>query len=455
MAMLRNAVARSLFVTPLPPTKSGTADYVYGLLASLGEERTREVVFVVDRAVDSQTSFAGRPVVGAGELEPRDDDVWVYFIANNRFHYHALALLDRHRSGRAVVVIHDLQCLMNVTDVCANESHGFRREDLARLLRLELGDQAESIAHAALTGCASELMKHLVLAQGAVLARAHAVVVHSHYARMKLLCEHVPAVSVPPILVAAHPDLPTGELLPSFQRNERFVVGSFGWVSPSKRTIPIIRAFERFAARRPDTELRIVGQLPPVDYYDPVAVARASEVSERVTFHGYVDIARFSSLIAQTDLVMALRFPSCGETSGALTRARGLGVPTVTSDYAAFREEASAYSCRPDPRFEVSDIHDAMCAAYEEWRTNGHTRAIPSRHRHLFPPKLSLGDALELAKEGAAHVEIDPTNGATSVRGVAGALSAGAKQRERAPGDGDRSAARHDEGLRAAARLGG
>jgi hypothetical protein len=58
---------------------------------------------------------------------------------------------------------------------------------------------------------------------------------------------------------------------------------------------------------------------------------------------GYLSEPDMRGLMCATDLNVALRFPSVGETSGTLTRALGLGVPSVVLDYEAFSEFAAEH----------------------------------------------------------------------------------------------------------------
>jgi glycosyltransferase involved in cell wall biosynthesis len=382
--------------TPVPPVKSGTADYVGALLQTLPPSVLRAYRIVCGVNVDDNTRllFERWPLIDAATCVLEPGDVAVYFIANNHFHRHVLAALRRHDSARrAISVIHDLQCGMNVLATCQSRSHGFDPEDIAEFISDEFGAGAKEISLAAAGTVLGQRMQQLLLAQSLTLRKSDLIVVHSHYARLKLLCEYAPGTRIPPIVVAAHPDLvPQEPQLPP--RRARFVIGSFGWVSESKRTIELIRAFERFAHARPDCVLHIVGQLPPPEYYDPVSVAARSTVADRVSFHGYTDIESFNRMLGDVDLVVALRFPSCGETSGAINRASRLGAPLVTSDYAAFREEPSAFLCRVGEH-EEDDVVQAMSTAYDVWRASGTTRSLRPKIHYRLPHKRRMADVID------------------------------------------------------------
>lgn len=395
---------RLVLFTPIPPAKTGTADYIDAFLDGLPRVLTERyrIVFAVDREHNPRPIFAGHPVVSSAGCSLNPDDVALYFVANNHFHRHVFAALRRHDpSRRAITLIHDLQCGMNAIDMCQSHTHGFDRDDLREFLDAEMGDAAPDVATAAARlGSLGALERCLLLAQSMALTKSELIVVHSHYARSKLLCEHVAGVRLPPIAVAEHPDLcpavvsSPNDRSPSHGRSPKFVIGAFGWVAATKRTIELIRAFERFAQRRTDCALWIVGQLPPREAYDPVTVVEQSSVTHLISFLGYVDLPRFNNLLRQVDLLFALRFPSCGESSGAINRAKRLGVPIAVSDYGAFREEPATFFCRPDPRYEEDDIVRAMEMAYEEWKVRGTTRGLTTKRPYDYPDKQFMGDML-------------------------------------------------------------
>jgi glycosyltransferase involved in cell wall biosynthesis len=383
--------------TPVPPVKSGTADYIGALLETLPSSllRVYRIVCAVNTEHNTRLLFERWPLVDAGTCVLEPGDVAVYFIANNHFHRHVLAALRRHDpSRRAVSVIHDLQCGMNALETCRTRSYGLGPEDIHEFIADEFGSHAKGISLAAVGSVLGDRLQYLLLGQSLTLRKSDLIVVHSHYARLRLLCECALGTRIPPVVVAAHPDLVPDVEPMMAPRRSQFVIGTFGWVTASKRTIELIQAFERFAHARPDCRLHIVGQLPPPECYDPVSVAARSTVAARVSFHGYTDLEPFNRMIGEADLVVALRFPSSGETSGAINRAIRLGVPLVTSDYAALREEPSTFLCRVD-QHEQDDLVQAMTTAYDVWRMHGTTRSLRPRMHDRRPAKRQIGDVID------------------------------------------------------------
>jgi glycosyltransferase involved in cell wall biosynthesis len=107
-----------------------------------------------------------------------------------------------------------------------------------------------------------------------------------------------------------------------------FVVTAPGLATASKRLDVAVRAFARVRGQR---EARLViaggleGELPLSAWAQTAGVADSLVVAGRVT------LADFVRHIAAADVILALRFPSHGEISGALVRALGVGRPTLVT----------------------------------------------------------------------------------------------------------------------------
>jgi glycosyltransferase involved in cell wall biosynthesis len=183
------------------------------------------------------------------------------------------------------------------------------------------------------------------------------------------------------------------------QSSSRFIVGLFGWVSAAKRIIPVIEAFASFLRQLTEDEqskalLRITGHLPPARNYDPAGAAMRAGIAQRVAFLGYVPQPELERLMSETHLVFNLRFPSSGESSGTLKRARHVGVPVAITRYGAFNEERADFYCSCEPSREPSDILAAIQAAYEEWQRHGNTARLVARDARRVPAHESAHSVL-------------------------------------------------------------
>ena len=76
------------------------------------------------------------------------------------------------------------------------------------------------------------------------------------------------------------------------------------------------------------------------------------ETPDGVAREGYVDEERLWSLMESCDVVVSLRSPTMGETSGTVVRALSAGIPLVVSDVGWFSElpDTVAVKVAPDER---------------------------------------------------------------------------------------------------------
>ena len=66
------------------------------------------------------------------------------------------------------------------------------------------------------------------------------------------------------------------------------------------------------------------------------SLIRTLDLSAHVRVLGFTPIEDFAGYIAASDIVLNLRYPTVGETSGSLLRALGLGRAVIVSDVGAF-----------------------------------------------------------------------------------------------------------------------
>src|SRR5262245_34100304 len=94
---------RLLIYSPVPPIKSGTADYLDTLvrqLPALVRQAFAPVLVCEMRHLPSEVqAHNGIPIVDFRTTVARPEDVCLYFLANNEFHRYAFHALERHRVG--------------------------------------------------------------------------------------------------------------------------------------------------------------------------------------------------------------------------------------------------------------------------------------------------------------------------------------------------------------------
>jgi glycosyltransferase involved in cell wall biosynthesis len=323
------------YFSPMPPERTGVADYSALLLPAL--ER-RVAVSVVRR---------GR------KRSPRDTDVALYHVGNNP-DAHAW-IVDALRRRPGVVVLHDfvLHHLVAGMTVGRRDGHGY-----LDAMEREHGVVGRLLAHGVLDKRIPPLWESrpedFPLA-GFVLQHATGLIVHSRTVRDLARGAGFEG----PIWVVPHPAWPVPNLAPERVANGP-VIGCFGVVNSSKRIPELLRAFAAVRRRHPDATLLLVGPTSPGFDLDR-RLQRLGLAGEGLVREGWVDERRLWSLMAGVDVCVNLRHPTMGETSGSVIRSLSLGKPLVVSSVGWFSELPDAVGIKvPVDSTEVETLEAAL-----------------------------------------------------------------------------------------------
>jgi glycosyltransferase involved in cell wall biosynthesis len=293
------------YYSPLPPSRSGIADYSVLLLPEL-EKRIEVVV--------------ARP--GRFRRDPAAD-ICLYHVGNDA-EAHGWIIEALHRRP-GVVVLHDfvLHHLVVGLTFARGDAAGY----LAAMER-EDGLVGRLLAYAVLDNKLPPLWEtrpeDFPLA-GEVLDHATGLIVHSHYVEGRVR----DAGCRGPIVRIPHPAWPVPQVVPADVEGDP-LYGCFGHLNESKRIEELVAAFARLRERRPTARLLLVGALA-------TRLARL-ELPEGALHRDYVPEGELWSLMAACDAIVSLRSPTMGETSGSAIRALSLGKPLVVSDVGWFAE---------------------------------------------------------------------------------------------------------------------
>lgn len=398
-----------ILYSPIPPADTGTAPYLAALLAELsdrlGSAAARASIVL---AVDSEQT--GQPTVGVQDTPLAHDgwtvrdhrlvqrgaeDVCVYFLASNPFHHFVYEALAAHGPGRCVSVLHDLTV-------------GFMLSQLAKLPGSGYAGLLET-AFGSLNGLEAGLARDFDLldstasyfcdAQGVTIERSDLIITHSSYARSRLIFGHPDPDLAERIVVCQHPppalELTAAAVAQRQARADLLTVGSFGYVTTAKRIPSIVSAWNSFflgyrGALRP--RLNLGGRFDPTEKGSLLAGCDA-QVRTTIGFVGHLAEPDLYQAIADSDLLVTLRFPSCGETSGIVAIAQAVGAPLAVSDFGAFREEAAAYRISVDPLDEDDDLLAAFQASAEAKEAGSRAVNLPPagglRHRQSLADRLA------------------------------------------------------------------
>jgi glycosyltransferase involved in cell wall biosynthesis len=298
--------------SPMPPERSGIADYAALLLPAL---QARCQVVTVKRG-------ATRP--------PRGADLAVYHVGNNPDAHGWI--VDALRRTPGLVVLHDFVLHHLVSGITLGRGNGKAYLDS---LERDAGLPARLLGYAVMEKRIPPLWENrpedFPLA-GEVLGLASGLIVHSRYVQ-----GHARAAGFEgPIWVVPHPAFPVSELEAAEVGGEP-LFATFGNVNASKRIPQLLEAFAHVRPERSAARLLLVGAVSPGFDLDRrlqrLGLDRSGLVRE-----GYVEETRLWQLMMAADVHVSLRSPTMGETSGTAIRALSLGKPLIVSDVGWFSE---------------------------------------------------------------------------------------------------------------------
>ncbi len=320
---------RVAYYSPMPPSRSGVADYSALLLPELGKR--------IDVAVARPGRFRRAPAA----------DVSLYHIGNDPEAHGWIARALAARPG--VVVLHEfvLHHLVAGLTLARGDARGYldameRGHGLAgRLLAYGVIDNRIPPLW--------ETRPEAFPLAGDVLADATGLIVHSAFVEERARTAGFGG----PVWRIPHPAWPLPDTVAA-QVEGSPLIGCFGHLNESKRISQLLAAFGRLRAARPEARLLLVGAL--------ASRLTGLAIPEGVIREDYVGEERLWSLMAACDAIVSLRSPTMGETSGSAIRALSLGKPLVVSDVGWFAELPGGVALRvPVDEHEI----DALAAALE------------------------------------------------------------------------------------------
>ncbi|MFI5119851.1 MAG: hypothetical protein ACHQM4_05525 [Thermoanaerobaculia bacterium] len=335
------------FIGPLPPTRSGIADYDAEILSSLSKNSFLSV-----------SSY--EPADAAAALKAKHDVLLVQ-IGNDPLHAPSVeALFATERRTPAVVVLHEFVLHHLFAAAYLTRS---RPEDYARELERAHGARGKAFASTWRDGSLVpvwDLDPWLYPMSAGVIRAAEAVVAHSALVTGAILgeCPGTRVLTIPQHVAPAPrtPPLEAREAL-GFPRDRPAGI-TLGIVSPAKRIGKILEALATLEpGRRP---FLFIGGAVAED--DPLrSTVRESGLDGDVKFGGYLSEQDLWRAASAATFAVNLRHPTMGETSHAVCRLAGFGLPLVVSDTGWFRELPDSFADRiPIGGDEVPRLASAM-----------------------------------------------------------------------------------------------
>jgi glycosyltransferase involved in cell wall biosynthesis len=323
------------YYSPLPPSRSGIADYSKLLLPAL-QERIDDVV-----------------IAQPGKRAP-SADVCLYQIGNDPDAHGWIVDALRERPG--VVVLHELVLHHLIAGITIGRGNG---RGYMEAMERDYGVAGRLLALGVLDNLLPliwETQPERFPLTGTVLDLARGLIVHSHYVERGAR----EAGYAGPLWRIPHAAWPGEEIVPAEGFAGEPLIGCFGHMNMNKRIPQLLEAFTLLRERRAGAKLMLVGTATERFDLDR-RLERLGITGDSVIREGYVSEERFESLMAACDVLVNLRSPTMGETSGSVIRALSLGKPMLVSDIGWFAEIPDGAALRiPVDEYEVPTIAAAL-----------------------------------------------------------------------------------------------
>lgn len=354
---------RLAFVSPLPPERTGIADYSAELLPALAKYYEIDVVVaqedVDDPWINSHCNI--RDVAWLRQHAKAVDRI-LYHVGNSPFHQHMLSLIEEIPG---TVVLHD-----------------FYMSGL--MAWLELHDGVETVWTKALYeahgyGAVSsryrdaERAKREYPCNFGVMQKAQGIIVHSNYSRQlrrQWYGNELPGDwAVIPLLRTVAPafdKLQTKRRL-GFAADE-FIICSFGFLDSTKLNHRLLKAWlQSDLASDKRCCLIFVGENHGGDYgAQLLQTMRESGLGKRIQITGFASPELFRKYLKAADIAVQLRTDSRGETSAAVLDCMNYGLPLIVNANGSMAELDREAVCMLPDDFDDAELLNALETLWRE-----------------------------------------------------------------------------------------
>ena len=325
-----------LYVSPLPPDQSGISDYSSVLVKNLRDRFDITLYSDIRKEDLSDNSLNEFPLltVGVDPLDVTQFDYCIYNIGNNPHFHEYIYELALIKPG--LVILHDYIIYYlfigyyQKRDILYSSIYcGLGLHDFLSVKEVIRRQQTDLLMH-------NELAAKMPMNRE-LLRSGNKIMVHSEYARQKIMetgsirDDHVRHINLIRQIVWKEAPIPREELFRKYRiPTDALVIASFGFVDTRKMNREICHAVRRV---KDETGKKICYVMVGAGDY-------ADEELENgfIVKTGFTALEEFDSFVQFSDIIVNLRNPTMGETSGAMLRILQLGKACITNNGGWFSE---------------------------------------------------------------------------------------------------------------------
>jgi FkbM family methyltransferase len=344
---------RLAVVSPLPPQRSGIADYTAFTFREVAKHA--DVEMYTGARPESAFPFPCHPLTTEPYLDRQFDSV-INIVGNSHFHF---PILDLMSSYGGACIAHDNRMI---------EAYRYYRGDpwTAKLLM----SHGRPIRHDEIGEFLVDLDRLPAIGYDVIAAEASPLIVHGRALAERILVE----TGVEPLVIPFVPyNLPTGSITQPARAHARDNLGlretilhlaTFGYVDRRTKAIDLVLGAASWLHNWGiDMHLHLVGDAHADEQDALASLAGELGIAGHVTFHGHVPRATMDRFLVAVDVAVQLRTSSVLSLSGALADCIAFGVPTVTTDDLVQELEAPSYICgcrSPASSLMIAESIDAL-----------------------------------------------------------------------------------------------
>ena len=323
-----------LYASPFPPLKSGISDYSVALVKAL--EKEFDITLYTDNYEVTDEALKDYPKLKywVDDIDFDSFDYRIYNIGNQPgFHSY---IYDAAITHPGMIIMHDFMLYFLFVGYYLKKddlySQTYHKEGLESFLEIKRAVKSHG----------TDLLEQKEMASTLALNRelisaGNKIMVHSEYSRNKILEtglikeEDIRKINHLSLMSEDETFLEKERLFAKYNiPTDAFIVASFGYIAETKLNREVCEAVKKLAASG-------VGKICYVMAGDGEYVD--DELQRDVVIKtGYTNLDDFNSFIKHSDIIVNLRNPSMGETSGAMIRILQTGKVCITNSGGWFSE---------------------------------------------------------------------------------------------------------------------
>jgi glycosyltransferase involved in cell wall biosynthesis len=355
--LTKNALLKLAYLSPMPPARSGIADYSEILLPALSQFYDIEVIVNQEDALHMQTllHIPVRTVEWFLEHSNQYERV-IYHIGNSSYHQYMFSLL---KSIPGVIVLHDF-FLSNLYEYIEQQRIAYTWSDA-----LYVSHGYKGLVERFTGETQSQAVWSYPASLG-VIQDSEGVIVHSQYAVDLANFWYADTGDdwrvIPLVrnkIIASNAETVRARL--GFSSTDT-IVCAFGLLGPTKLNHQLIDAwFASSLGKSSDSYLIFVGENSNSDY-GKQTLLKLSEYAnqDHVRITGWVDAEIYKDYLSIADIGVQLRTLSRGESSASVLDCMGMGVATIVNANGSMKDldDQAVYKLQED--FAIEGLVTAL-----------------------------------------------------------------------------------------------